>query len=285
MQTRQRLSAIILLLTASTSVTSVFCQNITIRTSDTLAGIGRKWTEAYMAKHAGARIEVTSGGTSAAFAALAERKANIALVPRGIRFKEVQPCEAAFGSRPTEFKVGVNGVAVYVNANSPVKMLTYDELEEIFRGKKRNWKGMGGNDAPIVAYGVATNTPAGELFVEEVLAGDAPAKDISILAGTELFSAVAREPNAIGFGPLTQADGVRVLKIKRAFSSTPVAPGEDTISNRIYPISRWLYCYIDPAANKDAIKAYLDWIRSDEGQQIARQAGYYPLPAKWRATP
>lgn len=285
METKPRFSAIILWLATTAFVTPASCQTITLKTSDTLAGLGQKWAEAYMAAHAGVKIEASGGATTAAFAALAERKASIAMVPRGIRFKEAQPCEAAFGSRPTEFKVAVNGVAVYVNANNPVKVLTYDELEGIFKGKQRNWKSMGGKDAPIVAYGVATNTPVGELFVEEVLAGGAPANDIGILVGAELLKAIARDPNAIGFGPLAQAEGVRALNIKRVFSSTPVSPSEEAISNRIYPISRWLYCYIDPAANKNEIKTYLDWIRSDAGQQIAKQAGYYLLPAKWRATP
>jgi phosphate transport system substrate-binding protein len=285
METKRRFSAILLSLATAAFVAPAFCQTITIKTSDTLAGIGQKWAEAYVAAHAGAKIEATGGATTAAFAALAERKASIAMVPRGIRFKEAQPCEAAFGSRPTEFKVAVNGVAVYVSANNPAKVLTYAELEEIFKGKQRNWKGLGGKDAPIVVYGVATNTPAGELFMEEVLTGGPPANDIRLLAGTELLNAIARDPNAIGFGPLAQAEGVRALNIKRVFSSTPVAPSEDAISNRIYPISRWLYCYLDPTANKNEIKAYLDWIRSDTGQQIAKQAGYYPLPAKWRATP
>jgi phosphate transport system substrate-binding protein len=285
MEMKRRFSATILLLTAAAFVAPAFGQSITVKTSDTLAVIGQKWAETYAAVGAGARIQTTSDATPAVFAALAERKAKIALVPRGIRFKEVQPCEAAFGSRPTEFKVGVNGVAIYVNANNPVKVLTYDELEGIFKGKSTNWKALGGRDAPITVFGAATNTPAGELFSEEALAGGAPASNVRVLSDAEMLKAIAADANAIGFGPLAQAEGVRALTVKRVFSSTPVVPGADTISNRTYPISRWLYCYIDPAANRDEIKAYLDWIRGEAGQEIARQAGFYPVPAKWRTSP
>jgi len=285
MEIRRRFRTFSLLLTATVFVAPAFCQTLTIKTSETLVGLSQKWAEAYMAAHARAKIETAGGETSAAFAALAERKASIAMVSRGIRYKEAQPCEAAFGSRPTEFKVAVNGVAVYVNANNPVKVLTYDELEGIFKGKQRNWKAMGGQDAPIVVYSVATNTPAGELFVEEVLAGSAPAGDVRVMAGAEMLKAIAGNVSAIGFGPLAQAEGVRPLNIKRVFSSTPVAPSGDAISNRTYPISRWVYGYIDPATNKEDIKSYLGWIRSEAGQQIAKQAGFFPLPAKWRTSP
>jgi ABC-type phosphate transport system substrate-binding protein len=93
------------------------------------------------------------------------------------------------------------------------------------------------------------------------------------------FKAVAADPNGIGFGALILAEGVQTLSIKRAYSSTPVIPDADNISRRIYPISRYVYSYINPAANPEEIKAYLDWIRSDEGQQVAKEAGFYALPA------
>jgi len=37
--------------------------------------------------------------------------------------------------------------------------------------------------------------------------------------------------------------------------------------------------------NYSKIKAYLDWTRGDEGQKVVKDAGYYPLPPKLRATP
>src|SRR6185503_10136432 len=201
-------------------------------------------------------------------------------VPRLMRFKEAQACEAALGQRPTEFKLAVNAVAIYVNASNPVKYLTYDELEAIFQGKRRNWQKLGGNNAPVIAFGVETSTPVGELFVEEVLAGKSLTNDVRLVTGPELLKAIAREANAIGFGPLASADGIRALEIKRAFSSTPVAPNEETISNRTYPISRFVFGYADTAEIKDDLKAYLDWVRGEEGQQIARRAGCFPLAAK-----
>ena len=69
------------------------------------------------------------------------------------------------------------------------------------------------------------------------------------------------------------------------FSSKPVVPSAATITNRVYPISRFVYCYVNPAATNSAAKAWLDWIRSDAGQQIAREAGFFPTAAKWRSSP
>ena len=162
------------------------------------------------ASHADAKLEISSGATPDAFAALAEKKINIALTPRAIRYKEAQPCVAAFGQRPTEVKVGVNGVAIYVHPDNPVKVLMYEELEGIFTGKHQGWKKLGGKDAPIVAFGLNTNTAAGELFTEEVLAGKALAGGVQLVTEAEVLKRVAAEPNSIGFAPLAEATGVRL---------------------------------------------------------------------------
>ncbi|MCI0536443.1 MAG: hypothetical protein L0Z50_14580 [Verrucomicrobiales bacterium] len=36
--------------------------------------------------------------------------------------------------------------------------------------------------------------------------------------------------------------------------------------------------YVNPALNKGEVAAYLNWIRSDDGQKAVEDAGYYPLP-------
>jgi phosphate transport system substrate-binding protein len=279
------LAKTILLVTAWATILHVQAQPIILKTSDTLLGVSRQWAEAYQVKHPEAKIEATSGTTAAAFSELAARKVHIITVPRGIRYQETEACQSAFGKPPDDCRVGVSAAAVYVHTNNPVTILTYDELYGIFQGKYTNWKEVGGLDAPIAAYGQSTNTPAGELFVEEVLNGKAPAINVRILTDNDLRQAIDQNANGIGFGAFSAGAGLRALSIKRVFSSTPAIPSQETISNRIYPITRFLFSYLDPATNQGQTKAYLDWIRSDEGQQVARQAGFYPLAPKWRTRP
>jgi phosphate transport system substrate-binding protein len=276
----------LLLISILGSLFPALAQPIRIQCSESLLGLSRQWTNAFSLQHTDARFQVTGGSTVAALGALADQKIQVAVVSRSMRYKETQACEAAFRQRPIEYKVAVNGVAVYVNAANSVNELTYDELAGIFKGKLRNWKELGGKDAPIVAFGLETNTPAGDLFSAEVLEGSEFASDVRIVSQAELNKAVARETYGIGFGALARkaAEGTRAMSIKRVYSSTPVEPSEDAISNRIYPISRYCFCYLNPAANQDQIKAFLDWVRGDQGQQTAREAGFFPLPPKWRVS-
>jgi phosphate transport system substrate-binding protein len=206
-------------------------------------------------------------------------------VSRSIRYKEAEACEAALGQRPAGSKVSVCGLAVYVNANNPVKVLTYDELFAIFRGKHKSWKDVGGEKLPITVYAQNTNTVAGELFNEEVLNGKGVSGKIQLLGDAEMLKAIVNDPSGIGFGALRQTTGARTVAIKRAFSTLiPAEPTEETIANRTYPISRYVYFYPSPKDNNGKTKAYLEWILSDEGQQVARAAGFYVLPASARSS-
>jgi ABC-type phosphate transport system substrate-binding protein len=99
-----------------------------------------------------------------------------------------------------------------------------------------------------------------------------------------VVKAVAADPNAIGFGALASTESVSQLNIKRARSSTPAAPTAENISRRIYPISRYVFCYRNPEAKAEEIKTYLDWICSDEGQAVAKRSGFFPLPASLRSS-
>lgn len=268
------------------SAAQAYAQTLTINGSETLLNLSQRWADAYRAKHPEATIKVSADGAAAAFAALAEKKLDIALVARSIRYKEAEACEAALGQRPVDCKAAVNGLAVYVNSNNPVKVLTYDELFGIFRGKHKNWKDVGGEKLDITVYAQNTNSVHGELFNEEVLNAKGFLGEVQILDGSKMLQALASDPRGIGFGALTNAPGVRAMSIKRAFSTlTPADPTEETISNRTYPISRYVFAYRNPTTEKPEVQAYLDWIRSDEGQQLARVAGCFVLPARLRPSP
>jgi len=281
MNARSRTAALCTL--ALLSALPVSAQTINVSVSDSLLDLGQKWALAYLALHPAAKIQVQAAPPTVAFAALRGQKASLAIVSRMMRYQEIEACQTAFGQRPAEFKVGVNGVAVYVNVENPVRVLTYDELTAIFRGKYQNWNQIAGANAPIPLYSPQTNSALGELFAGEILNGKGWAPGLHTLAGPDLLKAVANDKNGIGYGPMIRAQGVRALGIKRAFSSTPVEPTEETIANRLYPISGYLYVYLNPAANQGALKACVDWMRSDEGQQIVKAAGFFPLPAKLRA--
>ncbi len=258
---------------------------ITVKGSDTLVILAQKWAETYMGQKPGIRIQVTGGGTGTGFAALVDRTTDLCDASRKIKAKEIEGCIKAFGKRPTEYKVALDGLSVYVNADNPVKELTIEQLEGIFTGKIRNWKEVGGPDMTITVYSRENSSGTYEFFKEHVLKGKDFAASTQTQPGTALvLQAVSKDSGGIGYGGGAYGAGAKHLAIKKDDASPAIEPTEETVVKGTYPIWRYLFVYVNPALDKGDIAAYLNWIRSEAGQQVVKEVGYYPLPANLQET-
>jgi len=256
---------------------------ITVKGSDTLVILAQKWAEVYMGLHPGTKIQVSGGGSGIGFAALQNQSTDLADASRKIKAAEISACIKAFGKRPTEYKVALDGLSVYVNEENPIKELTLDQLEVIFTGKVRNWKDVGGLDAPITVYSRENSSGTYEFFKEHVLKGRDFAASAQTMPGTAaLLQAVAKDKSGIGYGGAAYGKGARALLIKKDEGSAGIEPTEENVIKGTYPIWRYLYVYLNPALDKGEIAAYLNWIRSEEGQKLVKDIGYFPLPASLR---
>lgn len=264
-------------------VASAHAGNITVKGSDTLVILAQKWAEVYMQKTPATKIQVTGGGSGIGFAALQNRTTDLANASRKIKAKEQEACIKAFNKRPTEYKVALDGLSVYVNDANAVKELSLEQIEGVFTGRIKNWKEIGGNDAPITIYSRENSSGTYEFFKEHVLKGKDFAARAQTLQGTaQVIQNVAKEKNGIGYGGGAYGAGVKHLKVKEAEGSPAIEPTEETVVNGTYPIWRYLYIYVNPALDKGEIASYLIWIRSDDGQKVVKDVGYYPLPENLR---
>lgn len=256
---------------------------ITVKGSDTLVILAQKWAEVYMAKKPETQIQVTGGGSGIGFAALQNNATDLANASRKIKASEIAECIKAFGKRPTEYKVCLDGLSVYVAADNPVKELTIEQLMLIFTAKVKNWKEVGGNDAPITLYSRENSSGTYEFFKEHVLQGKDFAASAQTMPGTAaVLQAVAKDKNGIGYGGAAYGAGAKHLAIKKTDSSPAIEPNEETVIKGTYPISRYLYVYVNPAMDKGEIATYLNWVRSDDGQKVVKDIGYFPLPKHLR---
>jgi phosphate transport system substrate-binding protein len=264
---------------------------ITVKGSDTLVILAQKWAEVYMSQHPEVKIQVTGGGSGFGFAALQNNQTDIADASRPIKPAERAACIKAFNSSkgPREYRVALDGLSIYVHPENPVAELSIEQLEKIFTGKVKNWKDVGGKDAAIIVYSRENSSGTYEFFKEHVLKG----QDFTARAQTQPGTAavienVVREPNSIGYGGAAYGHSAKALPIKKTDDSPAVAPTEENVMKGAtgqeggYPIWRYLFNYLNPEKDKGEIGAYLNWIRSDEGQKIVKEMGYYPLPESQR---
>ena len=275
----------LLALTLALSATaSAVAGNITVKGSDTLVILAQKWAEVYMGQHPDVKIQVTGGGTGTGFAALQAQQTDLCDASRTAKPAEIANCIKAFSARPTEYKVALDGLSVYVNPENPLKELTLAQVGDIFTGKITNWKDVGGPDAPITVYSRENSSGTYEFFKEHVLKGHDFVASAQTMPGTAaIVQAVVKDKSAIGYGGAAYGGDSKLLSIKKDETSPAIAPTEENVVSGTYPIWRHLYVYVDPAKDKGEIAAYLNWIRSDDGQKYVKDIGYYPLPKNLRS--
>jgi phosphate transport system substrate-binding protein len=273
-----------LLLAALLSLVSVaHAGNITVKGSDTMVILGQKWAETYMKSHAGTTVQVTGGGSGTGIAALLNGTTDICNSSRPMKPAEQADFVKKFKTRPHEYKMCMDGLSVYVNESNPLKQLSIPQLEAIFTGRITNWKDVGGPDAPISLYGRENSSGTYEFFKEHVLQKKDFAAATKTMPGTAaVIQGVAKDANAIGYGGIAYGAGVKHLNVSKTDGGEAIEPTEENVLSGKYPIARYLFNYVAPAADTGAVAEYITWCVSDEGQAVVKDVGYFPLPKNLR---
>ncbi len=239
--------------------------------------LAQNWAQAFMKANPGKVIQVSGGGSGTGMAALINGTADLANASRPIKDKERKQLAKRRSAEVEEFRVALDALAVYVPASNKIESLTIPQLKGIFRGKTTNWKDVGGEDKPIVLYSRENSSGTYAYFKEHVLEGEDFAATAQTLPGTAaVINAVSKDAGGIGYGGIAYAEGVRTVKVAPA-GGQPVEPTMENATSGKYPLSRFLNIYSAGKASGIA-KEYLDFVLSDDGQNIVEGVGYYPLP-------
>jgi phosphate transport system substrate-binding protein len=248
-----------------------------------MVNLALAWAEAYHELHPEISISVTGGGSGTGIAALINGSTSIANASREMKEEELRQAEER-GIAPVEHVVAMDAIAVVVNPRNPVDQLSIPQISDIYVGRTTNWQEVGGEDRPIVLASRESNSGIYMYFLENVVRRGDPNNDdlfspeALLLPSSEVIGLeVAQNPNAIGYDGLgyvtPQQKTVRVA-VNQAGPFVP--PTAETVNEGTYPIARPLYMYTSGEPT-GAIKEYLDWIMSDDGQRIVEELGFVPL--------
>jgi phosphate transport system substrate-binding protein len=251
--------------------------------SDTIVNLALAWAEKYQSDHPEIRISVTGGGSGTGIAALINGTVGIANASRQIKSEEIEQAKVN-GIEPVEHIIARDAIAVIVNPENPVNRLTLGQISDIYSGKINNWKEVGGEDRPIVRLSRETNSGTHVYFLETVLRlGNSDDKtlfsmDTLLLPSSEgIIAEVRQNPNAIGYDGLGYVpDDLKMIAIAKEEGGAYVLPSIPTVNDKTYPIARDLYMYTNGEPT-DILKEYLDWILSDEAQEIVAELGFVPV--------
>lgn len=166
--------------------------------------------------------------------------------------------------------------------DNPVDSLTLDEVRGIYSGRITNWKEVGGEDKPIIAYQREENSGSQTGMINLVM-GELPLlppETVRIIQGMGmLVDTVAEYRNgsaSIGYtyryyiDNLYKNEDIKILRIDGISSDA------ENLQSNAYPLTVSYYGIIRGGEESSPGGLFLDWMLSKEGQQCIGQAGYIP---------
>ena len=170
--------------------------------------------------------------------------------------------------------IGLAGTSVIVNFANPVKDLTRDQVRRLFAGEVTNWKQVGGDDLDVKVFVREANAATRSSFEQYFFGGKATyAKDATEVYELEqTLKSVGSFRSSIGMATANQRTATEPTVKLLAIDG--VAPTPENLVNGSYKIGRPLLLVFstDEAKLRPGIKAFLDFVRSPEGQRTAASA-------------
>lgn len=222
-------------------------------------------------------IEIAAHGSATAFTDLRDNKCDIGAASRKINPEEASSL-ASLGdmvSPGSEHVLGLDGIAVIVNAGNPVRSLSKEQIARIFSGAISDWSQLdGGQSGPINVYARDEKSGTWDTFKTLVL-GSTPLVDSAkrFEDSRQLSDKVAADQNGIGFIGLPYVRSAKALAVSEA-GAAPIYPTPLTIGTEDYPLSRRLYFYTPPTSQNSSMRDFLRFVLSRAGQDVVAQNGF-----------
>ncbi|MGE0474901.1 MAG: PstS family phosphate ABC transporter substrate-binding protein [Nitrospirales bacterium] len=271
--------------------------NINSIGSDTLNNLMTLWAEGFRKKYPNVKIQIEGKGSSTAPPALIEGTAQLGPMSRKMKGKEMDAFEAKFGYKPTAFPVAIDALAVYVNKDNSIPGMSMAQVDAAFSKTRRRgsqesldqWGQIGvtGNlaQAAMSLYGRNSASGTYGFFKEHVLEGGDYKDEVKEQPGSaSVVQGVTEDQAGIGYSGIGyRTSGVRPLPLAMKEGETFVEPTFENASKGTYPLSRFLFVYVNKAPNQPLspiVQEFLKFVYSKEGQQVVIKDGYFPISAQ-----
>ncbi|MDO4356323.1 MAG: substrate-binding domain-containing protein [Clostridia bacterium] len=226
-----------------------------------------------------AQRHITHTRTTESFSALINGSADLLIVyePEASAYEYAEQEGVSLLQTP----IGRDAMVFLVNDSNPVRSLSHKQIQGIYTGEIANWKDVGGEDRPIIAYQRSESSGSQVMMKKQVMQGVPmadPPKELRPGGMGELIDCIAsykNEGNAIGYSVyyyvanMYMQEGVRLLDVNG------VTPSNETIASGEYPYTQDFYAVIraDEPDGSPARQLY-DFLLTDAGRDLIADAGY-----------
>ena len=222
-------------------------------------------SEQFQNDHSGVTVTYDATGSGTGIEAASNGTCDIGLSSRALKDTE---------TGLTGTTIALDGIAIIVNADSPVEDLSIAEIAAIFTGETTNWKDLGGEDLEIACIGREAGSGTRDGFESITDTKDACKLAQELTSTGAVIEAVKNSPNAIGYASLasvTGQEGIKVLTVDGvACTEATVQDGSNKIQRPFVLVTK------DGTALSEAAQAFFDFATSSAADELIRQAGAVP---------
>ena len=222
--------------------------------------------ESFMEANSGTTFTYNPTGSGSGIQAVSEGRCDIGLSSRALKDDE-----KASGLKETT--LALDGIAIIVNPQNPVKDLSLEQIAKIYTGEITNWKDVGGEDAEIVRIGREAGSGTRDGFESITDTKDACQYRQELTSTGDVITTVSQNPNAIGYASLAAIkDSVKALTVNG------VAPTEATVKDGTYLVQRpFVLVTKDGVALSETAQKFFNFATSADAASIISAAGAVPV--------
>lgn len=249
--------------TTDTTASADLSGKITLAGSTSMEKLANAMAEAFMEKYPNVTVAPEFTGSGAGLESLAKGTVDI-----GDASRALSDDEKAGGA--IENIVAIDGIAVITDSENAVSDITSEQLAQIYTGEITNWSDLGGADEQIVVIGREAGSGTRDAFEELSDVKDACKYAQELDSTGAVLAKVAATPGAIGYVSLDVVDDT-----VKALQLNSVDATEDNILAGTYVLQRPFVMATmgEISEQNDLVKAFFDFIHSEEGQQVITSVG------------
>jgi phosphate transport system substrate-binding protein len=230
----------------------------------------------------GVAVRIESEGSATAFEGLLRGDCDLGMASRPIKDDEQQKLKAAgVGDLRTagrEQVLGLDGIAVIVNASNPVHELSLEQVRGLFSGEIRDWSKVGGEGTPVTVYARDDKSGTYDTFKNLAMGSSILRSDAKRFTENQrLADEVATDPSGIGFVGLAYVRTAKAVAVRTADGSAGLYPSAFTVTTEDYPLSRRLFLYSPSKPTTPMVQELISFALSADGQKVVRDTGFVDL--------
>lgn len=251
---------------------------IRIAGSTTVLPIVSRAAERFQVSNPLVKVTVNAGGSGVGIHGTGNRRLDIGLASREITSRE----SSRYASTHLNTTViGRDAVACVVSSeifHSGVHSLSKQQIGDIYLGKITNWQQVGGPDRTIIVIDKETHRGTRHVFMQYLFGkSNARAPGARLVTGSnnEEQAKIAQSNSAIGMLSIAWIND-DVVSIGLREGGQVIQPTLDNVRNGRFPIARNLNL-ITRGKPVGAVRQFVDYLLSEEGQQLVTDSGYIPI--------